>query len=64
MQTNSDDLKAAALQLIDSLPSDVTWDDLMVRIYVRQCVDAGLEDARSGRVVDVEEVRERFFLKP
>jgi hypothetical protein len=64
MQTNSDDMKTAAHQIVDSLPSDATWDDLMYRVYVRQCVDAGLDDARNDRVVDVEQVREQFGLKP
>jgi hypothetical protein len=64
MDSNTTDLKAAAHQIIDSLPSDATWDDLMYRVYVRQCVDAGMEDARNGRVVDVEVVREQFGLKP
>jgi predicted transcriptional regulator len=64
MQTNSDDVKTAAHQIVDSLPSDATWDDLMYRVYVRQCVDAGLDDARSGRVIEVEEIHQRFGLKP
>ena len=36
----------------------------MYRVYVRQCVDAGLKDADAGRVVDVAEVRRRFGLTP
>ena len=34
----------------------------MYRIYVRQRIDAGLEDAEAGRVVDVAEVRRQFGL--
>jgi len=37
-------------------------DDVMYRIYVRQCIDAGIKDADEGRVADVEEVRRRFGL--
>jgi predicted transcriptional regulator len=57
-------VKSDAMRIVDSLPEDATWDDLMYRIYVRQCVDAGIADAEAGRVVDVCEVRRRFGLTP
>lgn len=57
------DFRTEAHRLIDTLPEEATWDDLMYRIYVRQCIDAGIEDADAGRVVDVDEVRRRFGLK-
>ncbi len=55
-------VKTDALRIVDSLPDNATWDDLMYRIYVRQCLDAGIADAEAGRVVDVLEVRRRFGL--
>ena len=61
-ETQSTDIESAAHRLIDTLPDDATWDDIMYRVYVRQCVDAGLKDADAGRVVDVAEVRRRFGL--
>ncbi len=57
-------VKTDALRLVDSLPDNATWDDLMYRIYVRQCVDSGIADAEAGRVVDVSDVRRRFGLTP
>lgn len=57
-----DDLRGAAHRLIDGLPDGATWDDVMYRVYVRQAVDAGLQDAHEGRVVDVSEVRRQFGL--
>ena len=59
-ETDMGGLKDAAHRLIDGLPDDATWDDVMYRVYVRQAVDAGLRDADEGRVVDVSEVRRRF----
>ena len=56
------DIKSEAHRLIDALPNDATWDDIMYRVYVRQCVDAGVEDAEAGRTIEVEEVRRRFGL--
>jgi predicted transcriptional regulator len=62
--TQSGDIKSDAHRLIDALPDDATWDDVMYRIYVRQCIDSGIADADQGRVVDVEEVRRKFGLTP
>ncbi len=55
-------VKEEARRLIESLPSDSTWEDLMHRIYVRQAIEAGLKDSEAGRGVEVEEVRSRFDL--
>lgn len=55
-------VKDEARRLVERLPNDATWDDLMHEIYVRQAIEAGLEDSRAGRVTSVEEVRTRFGL--
>jgi hypothetical protein len=60
--TQTNDIKSAARELVDSLPDDVTWDDVMYRVYVRQAIDAGRQDAAEGRLVDVAEVRRQFGL--
>ena len=57
-------IKDEARKLINKLPEHATWDDIMYGIYVRQCIDAGVEDADAGRVIDVDEVRRRFGLVP
>ena len=53
-------VKEEARRLVENLPEDVTWDDLMYQIYVRQTIEAGLAD--SDRVTEVEKVREEFGL--
>jgi hypothetical protein len=60
--TEMKDLKAAVLELVDDLPSDATWEDVMDRIYVREAIEAGRRDAAEGRLVDLAEVRRRFGL--
>ncbi len=55
-------IKKEAQNLLKDLPEDATWDDLMYKIYVRQAIETGLEDSKSGRTVDVKEVRSRFGL--
>ncbi len=62
VDATSDDVKSAAHQLIDALPAGATWDDLMYRVYVRQCIDAGLDDVKNNRVVDVDDIRKQFGL--
>jgi predicted transcriptional regulator len=57
-------VKVEARRLVEELPENATWDDLMYRIYVRQAIEAGFEDSEAGRIVSVEEVRARFGLAP
>ena len=56
------DIKAAVLELVDDLPKDATWEDVMYRVYVREAIEAGRRDAAEGRLVDVGEVRRRLGL--
>ena len=54
--------KDEAHKLVDRLPSQATWDDLMHEIYVREVVECGLADSRAGRTTEVREVRARYGL--
>ncbi len=56
----SANVKDEARKLIEKLPDDSTWDDLMREIYVRQAIESGLADSKGGRTTDVGEVRARF----
>lgn len=55
-------IKQEAYNLVGKLSENATWDDLMYEIYVRQAIEAGLEDSESGRTKDVKEVRAKFGL--
>ena len=55
-------VKEEARKLIEALPDNSTWDDLMHDIYVRQSIEAGLADSQAGRVTSVEQVRKNFGL--
>ena len=55
-------VKEEARKLVENLPDDVTWDDLICQIYVRQTIEAGLADSDADRVTEVEKVREEFGL--
>lgn len=56
-------IKEKARQLIDRLPENSTWDDLMYEIYVQQVIEAGLNDSETGKIISVEEVRAKFGLQ-
>ena len=48
--------KQAALELLNKLPDECTWDDIMSELFVRQKIEAGIADADARRVVSHEEV--------
>jgi hypothetical protein len=55
-------IKEEAKKLIDQLPENSTWEDLMHEIYVRQTIEAGIKDSEQGKLTDVDKVREQFGL--
>ena len=54
--------KEEAHRIIDRMPPDATWDDLMREIYVREAVERGLADSKAGRVKNVNEIRLKYGL--
>lgn len=54
--------KEEAHKLVERLPNNATWDDLMHQIYVRQAIDQGLADSQAGRTNNVQEVRTKYGL--
>ena len=64
MTAESPTVKGAALRLVEQLPDDATWDDVLYQMYVAQAVEAGLKDCREGRTIPVSEVRRRLGLAP
>jgi hypothetical protein len=47
--------------LIDHLPDQATWDDVMYTPYVRQELESLLQAAREGRVISQEDVKGRIL---
>jgi hypothetical protein len=54
--------KEDAHRLVDQLPANATWDDLMREIYLRETIEKGLEDSEAGRTKDVKEIRKKYGL--
>lgn len=55
--------KDEAHKIIDNMPQNATWDDLMREIYVRQTIKRGLADSNAGRTKDVNEIRAKYGLQ-
>lgn len=49
--------KDAARQIIEHLPEEATWDDIMYELYVKQKIEAGLADIKAGRTVPHEKIK-------
>ncbi|NTU52953.1 MAG: hypothetical protein HGA97_04465 [Chlorobiaceae bacterium] len=54
--------KEEAHRLIDRLPTNATWDDLMREIYVREVIEHGLSDSKAGRTKEVNDIRAKYGL--
>lgn len=54
--------KQVAHQLIDKLPDDATYDDMMRELYERQAIERGLADSDADRVTDSKAVRAQYGL--
>ena len=52
-------VKEAAQKLVEELPEDATWDDLMYEIYVNKKVAQGQAAAGEGKVVSHAEARKK-----
>jgi predicted transcriptional regulator len=53
-------VREEAHRLVDELPEEASWDDLMYQIYVRQKVEAGRRAIAEGRLNTQEEVEARM----
>jgi predicted transcriptional regulator len=52
--------KQSAIEVIENLPDDSSYEDIMERLYFLQKVEVGLIDIEAGRVVPHEEVKKRL----
>jgi predicted transcriptional regulator len=52
--------KDEAIKMITRLPEEVSWDEIMYKIYVKRKIEEGIKAADEGRTVSHEEVKELF----
>jgi len=56
-------IKEEAKKLIDMLPDQATWDDIMYEFYVKKKLANALKAVEEGRIVSHEEVKKRLLSK-
>ena len=52
-------MKQQVLEMVQSLPEDVTLDDILAEIYFKAQLDAGLKELDEGKGLPQEEVEKR-----
>ena len=53
-------VKDEAIKMIENLPDNSSWDDIIYEMYVKKKVSLGLVAANSGEVISHEDVVKRF----
>ena len=53
-------VKEQVIQMIESLPEDVTVDEIMAELYFKLQVDAGLRELDEGQAIPHEEIKKRM----
>jgi predicted transcriptional regulator len=53
--------KEEAKKLIEKLPDQASWDDIMYEFYVRKKLEVALKAAEEGQVLPHEEVKKRLL---
>jgi len=54
-------LKDEARKIIENLPENATWDDLMYQLYVKKRVETGVKEIENGEIISHEEVKKRLL---
>jgi hypothetical protein len=55
--------KEEALRIIDGLPKETSWHDIIYQIYVRKKIEKRIEAANQGRVTAHNEVKKQLSAK-
>jgi predicted transcriptional regulator len=50
--------------LVNELPEDTNWEELMYKIYVRQSIEEGLQDSEEGNTTPHEEIKKKYQPAP
>lgn len=53
--------KQAARQIIEQVPEQTSWDDIMYELYVKQKIEKGIKAVEEGRVVSHDEAKNEYF---
>ena len=54
-------VKETAKQVIDRLPDQASWEDILYELYVKQKVETGLATMTEGKIITHEEAKQRLL---
>jgi len=54
----SNSIKDEVISLIKRLPEDITLEEIMYHLYVKQQIIEGLQDIEQGKVYSLKEIKE------
>ena len=63
MSSSAENIKQVAHQLIDQLPENSTWDDVLYQMAVRRSIEMGIAESEQEEGFDTDFVRSKFGLK-
>ena len=52
--------KEEAIRIVDKLPDDISFDDIIRELAFARMIERGLEDLNNGNVISNEEMRRRI----
>jgi len=55
-------IKKELENLVQDLPENAQWEDVMYKIYVRQSIEQGLKDSKAGRSLSHEAIKKKYQL--
>jgi len=53
--------KEEAIKLIEEMPKEVTWDEIIYKFYVKKKLNSRLQEAKNGNVVSHEKIKKRLL---
>lgn len=60
---SAENLKQEARDLIDNLPDNATWDDVVYEMVVRREIELGLQDSDQNKITSVEDMLKEFGIE-
>lgn len=60
MSHTAEPVKDAAKTILKTLSDTESWEDVQYHLYVRQQIDAALEDEAASRLIDTDEMQKRL----
>ena len=55
-------IKEEAKKIIDSMPDQATWDDIMYQFYVKKKILTSLTAAEDGKTLSHDDVKKRLSI--